>query len=98
MGMAQDNAIQEAVDRNYEAFKALLPDLIKTHLGKYALLREQAVVETFDTAGDAMKFAEAQFSDGLFSIQKITAQVVDLGYFSHAMHVGDVQSTGGATP
>ena len=78
---------QRIVDENYEAFKELLPDLIKTQAGKFALMHDRAVVETFDTARDAMIYGENAFSDGLFSIQEVTGAVVDLGYFSHAMHI-----------
>lgn len=79
---------QHAVDENYEAFKELLPDLIKTQAGKFALLHDRAVVQTFDTARDAMIYAEKTFPDGLYSVQEVTGAIVDLGYFSHAMHVG----------
>ena len=78
---------QRVVDENYEAFQDLLPELLKTHLGKFALLQEKELVETFDTARDAMIYGEKAFPDGLFSIQQVTSLVVDLGYFSHAVHV-----------
>ena len=36
--MATAEQIQDEIDRNYTAFKALLPDLMKTSRGKWALL------------------------------------------------------------
>ncbi len=80
---AQDN--QTEVDRNFVAFKAMLPDLLKDHAGKYVLLRDTKLIEKFDTAGDALIYAQAQFPDGLFSIQEVTGRTIDLGFFSHAM-------------
>lgn len=81
---------QEAVDKNYVVFKKLLPELLKTHSGKFALLRNEEVVELFDTARDAMIYGQKEYPDGLFSIQHVTDTVVDLGYFSHAMHINPV--------
>jgi len=31
------------------------------------------------------------FADGLFSVQKITGEPIDLGFFSHAVHLGQAQ-------
>ncbi|MFQ5915526.1 MAG: hypothetical protein ACE5JS_20340 [Nitrospinota bacterium] len=88
--MAEKPDIQAEVDKNYEAFRQLLPELLKEHKGKFALLRHQKLVQTFDSARDAVVFAEAQFSDGLYSVQEISEDVADLGFFSHAMHLGPV--------
>ncbi len=86
---AQDT--QAEVDQNFEAFKAMLPDLMKDSAGKYVLLRGTKLVEKFDTAGDALIYAQAQFPDGFYSIQEVTGHTIDLGFFSHAMHVQHIQ-------
>lgn len=83
--MSDPDRRQKEVDDNFEAFQNLLPELKKTHFGKYALLRQGEVVQIFDSARDAMIYGEKQYSDGLFSIQQVTDMVVDLGYFSHAV-------------
>ena len=88
--MADDDKRQQAVDRNFDAFRAMLPELMKTHGGKFALLRDGEAVEFFDTARDAMIFGQKTYSDGLFSVQEVTDRVVDLGYFSHAVHLDSV--------
>lgn len=75
---------QEEVDRNYKRFKELVPNLIEKHRGEYALLRGGEIVEIYATAADAMKTGQKFYDDGLFSIQKITVEPEDLGYFSHA--------------
>lgn len=90
--MASRDALQQEVDKNYAAFAHMLRDLMADRAGKYALLRQEKLVDVFDTAGDAKKFAAAQYPDGLFSIQQITDRVVDLGYFSHAMHLSGVST------
>ena len=76
----------EAIRRNYEALKVQLPELMKTHAGKFALMRDGKVVEFFDTARDAMLHGTRTFADGLFSVQEVSQAAVDLGWFSHAPH------------
>ena len=85
-------AIQAEVDKNFVAFKTLLPELSKEHSGKYALMRHEDIVQIFDSPGDAAIFAEEKYHDELYSIQQITDQLADLGYFSHALHFRPVQS------
>ncbi len=66
------------------------------HAGKYVLLRKSELIQKFDTAGDALIYAQAQFPDGLYSIQEVTGHIIDLGYFSHAMHFRHIQPDGRA--
>ena len=89
--MANTDETQAEVDRNFEAFKAMLPDLLKAQAGKYVLLRHEKMVHAFDTAGDALIYAEAQFPDGIYSIQEVTSHTIDLGFFSHAMPFQHIQ-------
>lgn len=84
--MMDHPAIQAEVDKNFEAFQRLLPELIETHHGKFALMRGKKIVQIFDTVHDAVVFAKEKFEDDLFSVQKITNQAADLGIFSHAVH------------
>jgi len=77
---------REEIERNYRAFQDLLPTLLRTHGGKFALMREGAIVEFFDTAGDAYAAGRKLFeSDMLFSIQEVVETPIDLGFFSHAI-------------
>ncbi|MDE2914261.1 MAG: hypothetical protein OXL68_15195 [Paracoccaceae bacterium] len=75
---------QEEVDRNYEAFKKVLPELVKTDAKRFALMHDKEVVACFDTSRDALQAGQKLFEGQHFSIQEITMQAVDLGYFSHA--------------
>jgi hypothetical protein len=76
---------QEIVDKNFEAFQKQLPSLLATHRGRYALLRDEKIVEFFDSVRDAVIYGRDHFSDGLFSVQQVTDSTEDLGYFSHAV-------------
>lgn len=77
--MMDHSAIQAEVDKNYEAFQKLLPELIEEHNGRFALMRGEKVVHIFDTVRDAVVFAKEKYDDDLFSVQKISEQAVDLG-------------------
>ena len=83
--MPKSDDIQAEVDQNFEAFQRLLPELLTTDAGKYVLLRHAEVVRAFDSPGDALIYGEDTYPDALFSIQLVTSEAVDLGYFSHAV-------------
>ncbi len=90
--MVKNKDIQAEVDKNFAAFKTLLPELLKEHSGKYALMRHEEVVQIFDSPGDAAIFAKTEYPDGLYSIQQIIDQPVDLGFFSHALYSRSIRS------
>ena len=81
---AQNNSQQIEVDKNFEAFKKILPELIRTDRNRFALMRNRSLIACFDTSRDASQAGKTLFDDGVYSVQKITTQPVDLGYFSHA--------------
>ena len=79
---------QEEVDSNFVFFQTELPKLLPVHRGKFALIRDRKIEGFFDTALDAQTTGSKLFADDLFSIQEVTEDAVDLGCFSHAMHLG----------
>lgn len=78
-------ALTTEVDRNYDAFMALMPRLLVTRRNQYALLRHGKVVSFFETGAAALRHGRDNFDDGLYSIQHVTDAPVDLGFFSHAV-------------
>ena len=76
---------QSEVDRNYEAFTSLLPDLMRTHASKWALLHDGALTAVFDTARDAHLAGTKLYPGACFSVQEVTNRPADLGWFSHAV-------------
>lgn len=77
---------KEEIERNYIAFQAKLPELIKTHAGKFALMRAGEIIAFFDTAADAYIAATKLLKeDESFSVQEVVQVPVNLGYFSYAM-------------
>jgi len=83
--MSDNDPIQAEVDKNYKAFQEVLPDLLQSHPGKFAVMRHQELADTFDSIEEAVKFAVANYPDNLFSIQEITDTTADQGFFSNAI-------------
>jgi hypothetical protein len=84
-------AKQSEIDSNLVFFQEKLPELLASHAGKYVLLRHREIVGIYDTALDAQVTGQKFYADGLFSVQRITDEPIDLGFFSHAVHLGQAQ-------
>lgn len=83
--MSEDNKSKkqkEQVKLNYKVFSEKLPELIKNHENKYALIRDGKIIEICDSLENAYTIAWERFEDDLFSVQKITDAPVNLGIFS----------------
>ena len=61
----------------------MLGDLITDHRDQYALMRAGEIVAFFNEPGDAYRAGLERFSDQVFSIQEVTDEPIDLGFFSH---------------
>jgi hypothetical protein len=75
-------AQRQQIDRNYDAFQRVLGAIILTHRDEHALLRDEDIVGYFSSPGDAYRAGLARYSDGLFSIQEVTDEPIDLGFWS----------------
>jgi len=78
-------ALRTELENNYKEFEKLQPVFPPQDNGKFVLMRHGGKINVFDSAKDAVIFAEAQFKDGMYSVQQVNAKPVDLGYFSHAV-------------
>jgi hypothetical protein len=77
---------RDQVDKNYAAFRAMLPTILPLHLNKYALMKDGEVIGFYSTLEDAYMTANQFYKDQPFSVQRVTDTPVDLGFFSHALH------------
>lgn len=71
------------VDRNYDAFTRLLGGLLADHRDQLALMRDGQIVDFYRTPRQALEAAAERFPDGIFSIQEVTDEPIDLGFWSH---------------
>ncbi len=80
---------EQEIEKNFAHFQStIMPTLVESHRGRYVLLRHQKIVGIYDTARDAQMTGEKFYEDDLFSIQKVEPRPIDLGVFSHAVHLG----------
>ena len=77
-------AVETEVLGNREVFRAAYPTLIGDHQGRYAVYRHRELIQIFDSFRSALAYCGRAFSDRIFSIQEITAEAVDVGWFVHA--------------
>lgn len=78
------HAVEVEIERNYAVFKDMLDELLADDEGKYALFHNSELLGVFETAGEAGRAGYAQFEDKPFSIQLVSKEPVDLGFFSYA--------------
>ena len=74
---------KKQVDENYDAFVRMLGNIIDDHRDQLALMRDGEVVGYFDRPGDANRAGVEMFPDQIFSIQEVTDEPIDLGFWSH---------------
>jgi hypothetical protein len=79
---------QEEVDLNFQFFQSEVAKLLTTHRGKFALIHDRKIIGFYDTALDAYTSGNQLYSDGLFSIQQVTENAADLGFYSHPVPLG----------
>lgn len=71
------------VDRNYDAFTRILGTILSDHRDQLALMRDGEVVGFYPTPREALQAAAQKFPDRIFSIQEVTDEPIDLGFWSH---------------
>lgn len=71
------------IDGNYDAFQRTLATILPQHRNQHALMRDREIVGYYATVGEAYRAGLERFPDRLFSIQEVTDEPIDLGFFSH---------------
>lgn len=74
---------RQEVDRNYDAFVRVLGSILPDHRDRLALMKDGRIVDYFDEPKDAYQAAIERYPDGVFSIQEVTDEPIDLGFWSH---------------
>jgi len=72
------------IKKNYVRFLAIRESLNRNGKDKFVIMRHESVVKYCETLLDANLKAKSMFDDGIFSIQEIDPEPVELGYFSYA--------------
>lgn len=87
------HALEMEIDRNFVYFVHHVTEFVDQHKGQFALLRGASVVSFHNTLLSAEEKAARTFADGLFSIQEVNDQPVDLGFYTYAAHNGDTEQS-----
>jgi hypothetical protein len=82
------HAIEVEIERNFAAFLDMLPELLKCGAGQYALFQSQKLEGVYPTAGEADRAGYERFKEEPYSIQLVTDEPIDLGFFSYAISQG----------
>jgi hypothetical protein len=90
MDVANREAQQAEVDRNFDVFLALQPRLAQEHPGATVLLKGGEVKGFYQSLADAEDAGKEMFSEEPFSVQEVCPPEGDLGFFSHAIDIGAV--------
>lgn len=61
-------------EREYRAFQRLLPELLKTHRGRYVAIHEERVVESGDDLIALIKQVHAQYGYVPIHVDRVTEQ------------------------
>lgn len=76
------------VDLNYDAFVAQLAEILERRRGQYALLHAGEIVEYFSSAVEAATEGHTKFGEGAYSVQEVTDESDNLGFYSYAGGAG----------
>ena len=71
-------------ERNFVAFRSMLPSLLEHFKGKFALMHAERVEQYFDNPADAVVEGLKRFGRGEYSVQEVTDSVESLGFYSYA--------------
>ena len=74
--------IEKEVGENYTYFKDNFPELIEKYKDRFLVIRSREVQKDFETDKEAILWAMKEYSDGMFSIQKVSNKEVNLGSIS----------------
>ena len=77
--------IQKEVDENYKFFQASKDKISEENSDKFVLIRHKKFIDFYTTKEDAITAGKSQFSDDLFSVQKVEDDIIDLGLVGYAL-------------
>lgn len=77
-------SLEQEIARNFDYFQRTLSEHLRAHAGRFALIKRQRVHGYFASPGEADREGWSRFGDGIYSIQQITPEPVELGLYANA--------------
>ena len=59
------------LDREFQTFQQNKPNLVKNHVGKFVLIKDDEIIGIFENELDAIKQGNEQFKDSHFLVNEI---------------------------
>jgi len=66
--------VDKVLEKEYAYYLRMKAELLKDHKGKFALIKDEALVGTFDTDSDAYKAGLLKFGNSPFLIIPVTEE------------------------
>ena len=85
MSRVDRNAKCEEIEKNYQFFKRILPQIKTDHIDEFVLIRHQKIIAFYPTIIEAQIDAVRKYPDNLFSVQEVRNKPVELGFFRYAV-------------
>jgi len=73
---------EEHLSKNYKAFQKMLPELMITSEGRWAVFKDEKLVAMEDTVTEAINFAMKKYGDEVFSLQEIRDTPIQILHYS----------------
>ena len=75
----------QEIEKNYQFFKQILPELETEHIDEFVLIRKQKIIGFYPSLIEAQLAGLGKYTDQLFSIQEVRNKPVELGFFRYAV-------------
>lgn len=81
-----DTRLRAEIDQNFDAFQRSVATFLPEQAGQFALMRGGEIMGFYGSIAAADREGTARYRDGIYSIQEVVIDPVDLGFFSHVGH------------
>ena len=71
------------LEKESETFNRMLPDLLKTDINKFVLIKEDKVIGTFIAIDDALNYGYEKFHDKPFFVRQILQMQQPLNFMNN---------------
>jgi hypothetical protein len=75
------------LEKETKTFEQKLPNLIKTDMGKFVLIKDEQIIGTFDAILDALKSGYDKFKNQPFFVKQILATQQPLNFANNHLFV-----------
>jgi len=71
------------LEKETKMYEQKLPDLIKTDLGKFVLIKEDKIIGVFAAIVDALSYGYEKFRDQPFFVRQISLTMQPMDFTNH---------------